>query len=231
MIETSGAIRTLVFDCDGVILNSNTVKTEAFRHTTSAYGPAAAQAMVDYHLARGGVSRYKKFRHFLSEIVPKKATSIKGPNFEDLLCAYAKDVESGLTTCEIAPGLADLRAATADIPWMIVSGGAQDELREIFTRRGINELFDGGIFGSPDSKNEILTREIAAGNLRTPAVFVGDSRYDHEAAKSAGLDFVFLNRWTEFREWQAYTMHHEITVIDELNQLGDFPFSSPFKEK
>ncbi|MFH7588150.1 HAD family hydrolase, partial [Oceanimonas smirnovii] len=56
---------TLVFDCDGVVLNSNKVKTEAFYKAALPYGEAAAQAMVDYHVAHGGVSRYKKFAYFL----------------------------------------------------------------------------------------------------------------------------------------------------------------------
>lgn len=219
MIETSGAVRTLVFDCDGVILNSNRVKSEAFRHATSAYGPAAAQAMVDYHLARGGVSRYEKFRHFLCEIVPRQAPVTNGPDFEELLCAYAKEVENGLMTCEIAPGLLQLRTATADIPWMIVSGGAQDELRDIFARRGIADLFDAGIFGSPDSKDEIFARERTTGNLRFPALFVGDSRYDHEAAKLAGVGFIFASQWSEFEDWTTYTTQNAIPVIDDLQSL------------
>jgi hypothetical protein len=42
---------TLVFDCDGVVLNSNRIKTEAFRLVAAPYGEAAAEALVQYHLA------------------------------------------------------------------------------------------------------------------------------------------------------------------------------------
>lgn len=48
---------TLVFDCDGVVLNSNRIKTEAFRVVAAPYGDAAAGALVQYHLAHGGISR------------------------------------------------------------------------------------------------------------------------------------------------------------------------------
>lgn len=57
--------KTLVFDCDRVILNSNKVKTEAFYQSALAYGEQAAQALVEYHIANGGISRYKKFAYFL----------------------------------------------------------------------------------------------------------------------------------------------------------------------
>ena len=58
--------KTLVFDCDGVVLNSNSVKTSAFYKAALAYGEVAATALVEYHVANGGVSRYKSSRIFLS---------------------------------------------------------------------------------------------------------------------------------------------------------------------
>ena len=81
------------------------------------------------------------------------------------------------------------------------------------------DLFDGGIFGSPDNKDQILARELATGNIRQPALFMGDSRYDHESSTRAGLDFVFMHAWTDFPEWESYTQQHGIRVVAELEQL------------
>ena len=39
-------IRTWFFDCDGVILDSNAAKTEAFRMVATPYGGEAAEALV-----------------------------------------------------------------------------------------------------------------------------------------------------------------------------------------
>ncbi len=46
--------QTLIFDCDGVILNSNQVKTQAFYKATLSYGEAAAESLVNYHIQHGG---------------------------------------------------------------------------------------------------------------------------------------------------------------------------------
>lgn len=73
--------QTLVFDCDGVVLNSNKVKTEAFFKAALPYGEAAAQQLVEYHVARGGISRYKKFAWFVENVVSDQV----GPNLEQLL--------------------------------------------------------------------------------------------------------------------------------------------------
>lgn len=205
-----------IFDCDGVVLDSNRLKTEAFREATLPYGEDAAQALVDHHLANGGISRFAKFRHFLDTIVPEGAT---GPGYQELLASYAAACSLGLRECCIAPDLAALRERTGSARWLIVSGGAQDELREVFAERGIAQWFDGGIFGSPDTKDEILSRELASGNIQRPALFIGDSTYDYRAASAAGLDFVFATYWTEVREWRQFTDDNRIQTIASLGQL------------
>lgn len=210
---------TLVFDCDGVVLDSNKVKTQAFYQAALSYGEAAAQALVQYHVAHGGVSRYKKFAHFLDVLVPEHSNMSNGPDLNALLAAYATAVQEGLLQCQIAEGLAELRAATPNARWLIVSGGDQAELRTVFARRGIAEWFDGGIFGSPDTKDEILARELANGNITGRALFIGDSRYDHVASATANLDFVFVSQWSEFPNWQTYCAEHQLAQVYSIKDL------------
>lgn len=186
--------KTLIFDCDGVILNSNKVKTQAFYNAVLPYGKQAAQALVDYHVKNGGVSRYKKFEFFLKELLPEGASK---PSIENLLASYAQEAREKILTCEAAQGLGELRQQTSNTKWFIVSGGDQNELRDIFAQRSLAQFFDGGIFGSPDSKDQILARELANENILQPAVFFGDSKYDFEASQRAGLDFVFISQWSE----------------------------------
>lgn len=214
---------TIIFDCDGVVLDSNRIKTEAFRAAAYPYGTAAADALVAYHVANGGISRYKKFATFLEDILPEHAPNTlpgrDGPDIEQLLTSYAKVVRTGLMTCAVAFGLESLRASTPQSRWLIVSGGDQEELRQIFNERGIAPLFDGGIFGSPDSKDTILARELSAGIILEPALFLGDSLYDYQAAKRVGMDFIFLSGWSEFANWQEFTALHNVAWISYLSNL------------
>lgn len=216
MTPVSRTYRTYVFDCDGVILDSNRLKTDAFRTAALPYGETAAQALVDYHIANGGISRFVKFRHFLDFIVAEGA---RGPDMDMLLATYADAVAEGLLNCAIAHGLAELRASTAGARWMIVSGGSQEELRAVFAERGIAEWFDGGIFGSPDTKDEILAREIADDTIEMPALFIGDSTYDWRAASGAGLDFVFATWWTEVTDWPAFVERENLPTIGSIEEL------------
>jgi len=125
----------------------------------------------------------------------------------------------GLMECAIADGLQALRNATPQAKWIILSGGDQQEIRDLFVKRDLAKHFDGGLFGSPDNKDVVLAREIANGNLQLPALFVGDSKYDFESSTRAGLDFVFVSDWTEVLHWQVYCAEHKITVLDNISQL------------
>lgn len=208
--------RTLAFDCDGVVLNSNHVKTRAFYEAALPYGESAAQALVDYHKANGGISRYRKFAYFVEEMIPPDT---KGPALEELVERFARTLRELLGQCEIAGGLFELRKATPNARWLLVSGGDQAELRDVFMERGIASLFDGGIFGSPDTKDEILNREKEQGNTPTPGLFIGDSRYDYEAAARADLDFAFIKQWTEFASHEEYFKSKPVFKYFNIKEL------------
>ena len=209
MIQSISKYKTIIFDCDGVLLNSNRVKAEAFYRVAKPYGESAAQKMVDYHMENGGISRYKKFAYFLENMVtidPNNSSS----ELEDLLKTYADLVLEGLLVCDIANGLQELRHKTEDSRWLIVSGGDQEELRFIFATRGIDQWFDGGIFGSPDAKDIIIARELSLKNIEFPALFIGDSKYDFHVATEFSLDFVFISEWSDVVNWSSWTQVNEI---------------------
>ena len=63
--------QTIIFDCDGVVLNSNFQKIEAYRNAALEFGASKEQAdtLVDYHVKLTGISRNIKFKYFLKEIL------------------------------------------------------------------------------------------------------------------------------------------------------------------
>jgi len=68
--------KTIVFDCDGVLLNSNKTKVQAYYGVAKRMGgtDAQAQAFVDYHIAKGSFPRNGKIKHYLANIVQQKET-------------------------------------------------------------------------------------------------------------------------------------------------------------
>lgn len=119
----------------------------------------------------------------------------------------------------MTPGLRELKCITSNSRWLVASGGDQNELRDLFYRRGLDTFFDGGIFGSPDSKEVILERELGNGNIQWPVLFLGDSKYDYKAATLSGFDFVFLSGWSEVEEWCEWVNKNNIIAYDGVKEL------------
>src|SRR3990167_3288293 len=61
-------IKAIIFDFDGVILESADIKTEAFKELFSEYA-SKIKEIVEYHLLNGGISRYVKFRYIYEHIL------------------------------------------------------------------------------------------------------------------------------------------------------------------
>ena len=77
---------SLIFDCDGVILNSNQIKSDAFYNVAKQFGDIAAKKLLKFHLENGGISRYKKFEYLMSNLIKndesKKLLMIFVMNFQ-----------------------------------------------------------------------------------------------------------------------------------------------------
>src|SRR5207248_10291077 len=58
----------IIFDFDGVILESVHVKAQAFRSLFEAY-PEHQERIVQLHLQQGGLSRYEKFRRIYADFL------------------------------------------------------------------------------------------------------------------------------------------------------------------
>jgi len=210
------AYKTLIFDCDGVILNSNEIKTEAFYDSVLTYGKESAEKFKEYHENNGGISRYRKFQYFFENILNKPMNS---NDLERLLGVYSNLVLKKLSHCQINPYLNELKDFTRNAKWGVVSGGDQRELRAIFSKRKISGNFELGIFGSPETKEEIFDKMLRNKLIDFPAIFFGDSQYDFEVAESISIDFLFISCWTEFSNWQDYQKIKQFDYVNNFNEL------------
>ncbi len=208
--------RVWIFDCDGVLLDSNQVKTRAFHALALPYGEEVARALVDLHRRTGGVSRFVKVRQLHEELLEGPVDEAK---VQADIVRYGELCREGLARCAVLPGV---RAFLDRIegPRYVVSGGLQEEVEEALTRHGLR--FDG-IFGSPRKKDAIFAELQERGLLRE-AVYFGDSRYDHEVAERFGVDFVFVDGVSEFHDADAYFASRPIRArIRDFRELLECP--------
>ena len=208
---------TIIFDCDGVILNSNFQKIEAYRNTAISYGASKIQAedLVSYHVSLTGISRNIKFKYFLKEIMGEHVIDSSMKKLVDTLNI---EVITLLKNCEVASGIEKLKSHTKKSTWMVASGGDQEELRFLFKKKNIASFFEGGIYGSPSSKYQIVEEKLKD-KIFLPTLFLGDSLYDIQTAQKYNLDFIFVYGWTDLKDWKKICNENSLIYIEKIQDL------------
>ena len=141
------------------------------------------------------------------------------PEINDLLNVFSREVKKGLMECKVSSCIHSLRKRNTGSKWFVVSGGNEEELKEVFKARKLQGLFDGGIFGSPRSKEDILNSLTTNNLLVLPVLLLGGSKYDYESSMKAWFDFIFASGWSEFIGWKKYCYKNSILNIDSICDL------------
>jgi len=188
--------RCALFDCDGVILQSNELKSAAFEAALSGEPEELVAQFVAYHKENGGVSRYIKFEHYFKNIKGEKNTQ---DQIDKALTSYAYIVFDQLKKIDYVPGVIPVVEyfKRMNIPCYVVSGGDQQELRKVFAFRGIDHFFVD-ILGSPVTKNEHVSTLVQSNSVPYPSIFFGDSRSDMLAARENDIEFCFVSHFSEW---------------------------------
>ena len=202
----------LFFDCDGVILNSNKIKTDAFYKLALNFGELQAQKLVNHHLENGGISRYEKIKFFQKNIL--KNTNIK--LYQELVDNYGTIVKEKLMKAEISKGVFKIKQFFPNSKITVVSGSDQNELRWLFKEKGIDHFFNNGIFGSPKNKIEILDEIFSGFKGEEKSIFIGDSKYDFEVSKFFKIDFAFISDWSELSNWTEFARINKIKTFKDI---------------
>ncbi|MDR2488681.1 MAG: HAD family hydrolase [Desulfovibrio sp.] len=205
------ALSLIVFDCDGIILESVDVKTQAFARIGEAFGQEASDRIVAYHRMHGGVSRYKKFEWLYQEVLHRTVSPEKLDSLNREFTAHAYDA---VMHCPLVPGIREvLDLWHGRVPMYVDSGAPHAELVQILSSRGLSGYFDG-IYGSPPEKTEILRNIVdKVGVHPADAVMIGDSITDQHAAEA--VQTRFYGRGDFFK-------HSGHPWYDDLTRLNDY---------
>lgn len=180
-------IRAIVFDFDGVILESVDIKTQAF-HDLFQDHPDEVDRIVDLHRNNTGVSRFEKFKIIYRDILGKPLDDIE---MDRLGREFSRLVYAAILRCDFVPGAQEfLEKHHRTYPLYIASATPEDEMRRIAADRGLARYFRG-IFGSPSTKGDILSNILAEGGYRPhEVVFIGDAMSDYKGARAASVPFI-----------------------------------------
>lgn len=210
----------VVFDFDGVLVDSTGLKTEVFKQTLEGYSPEAIESFLTFHKLHGGVSRWEKLEHFLKNIVNTPAEEV--PAKKNMLAdKFSSILTAAFDSIKLTPGaLETLKTLQSlGIKCFIVSGAAENEVITLTKNNKIDQYFDF-ILGSPKNKFENLTMLKDKGVLEGKGFFIGDAFTDFTSANQFQLPFVFMSAFTEWKDWKLEQDKFFLHVSD-LNELNN----------
>jgi phosphoglycolate phosphatase-like HAD superfamily hydrolase len=182
-------IKTIFWDFDGVIMNSNAIRDRGFLEVLKEYPTSEVDKLMNFHQQNGGLSRYVKFRYFFEEVRGEKITdqdiNLWAQKFSEIMLKLLID-----RSLLIEETLQFIKSNYQDFKMHIVSGSDQTELRKICEGIKIDKYFVS-IHGSPTPKNTLVANLLDKHNYgKQSCILIGDSKNDHEAAEVNGVYFM-----------------------------------------
>ncbi len=204
-------IEQIVFDCDGVLLDSVGIKTKAFSQLAEKFGSDIQAQFVAYHQANGGVSRVEKFKWLYHVLLRKEATEVELAN---MAAEFAHIIKIEMQKCPMVNGALEfLEAWHTKMPLYVCSGTPQVELQNILQQRRLDIYFQG-VYGTPPEKAVLLQTIVEKSHILPEAtLMVGDAITDFEAAQKNCTHFYGINFRADIEN---------ITGWHDLTKLADF---------
>lgn len=204
----------VIFDFDGVLVESADVKTEAFAAIYRRYGDEVAKKAIAYHLEHAGISRYVKFRHLHETLL---GLSLSDQEVASLGEQFSQLVIDAVIAAPWVPGACEFVEKYCDgLPLFVASGTPDDELKMIVSRCGMGRFFRS-THGVPATKGEIV-RAIVKQHGFDPrqVLMIGDATADLEGARSGGTRFLGRVRG------EPNPFPPDVDVIPDLTRLTDW---------
>ena len=211
----------LIFDFDGVLVDSVNIKTNAFCELFSEYNNSIVNQIKSYHLANGGISRFEKIRYFYKNFIKEELDQ----DLFKLKCSQFKRlvIKKVIASNEICGAHKLISTKTKGYKF-IVTGTPQEEIEEILIKKNWLGYFDE-VLGSPIKKNIHVRYLLEKYKINSQkCLFFGDASTDYEAAKLNNVPFLGVCN----KQSELYSKHPE---IDYIENFSNFNLNSFKKEK
>ncbi len=212
MVKVLKNFKIILWDFDGVLMDSMPVRDEGFKQVLKNYPADQVLQLMDFHKKNGGLSRYVKFRYFFEEI---RKETIEENQIQLLAADFSGIMMKLLINAEllINDSMDFVRKHFSTIPMHIVSGSDGRELNEICRQLDIHKYFKS-IHGSPVPKNKLVSDLLKEWNYNpNDVVLIGDSINDYEAAKNNKIHFLGYNNPLLLQSSQSYVYSFNEKVV------------------
>ena len=209
----TAAWQAIIFDFDGVVVESGEIKTQAFANLYQEYGETVMAEVAKYHVLNGGMSRYHKFRYFQETLLEKPPLTAEEERQLDQ--RFSELVVEAVIASAPVPGAAELIQREAErIPLFVASGTPEAELNTIVVRRGLASYFTA-VRGSPTPKQKLIGDILSThGLLPERVLMIGDALIDYQSAMVNNVAFIGRVRLGDQNPFPPH-----VDILPDLNPL------------
>ena len=185
-------IKNILWDFDGVILDSMKIKGDGFVELFKSYDKESVEKLERYHYTNGGISRFDKILYFYENILNEKISKSK---IEALANEFGQIIEKKLFSKKalINETVNFIKSNHKKYNFHIVSGAEHNELKKLCIYFELTNYFIS-INGSP-IKKEILINDILIKYKykKDETVLIGDALSDYNASVKNSIPFYGYN--------------------------------------
>lgn len=185
-----------LFDCDGVVLDSNKIKSNGFMELFKDFAPEKINDFIRYHKKNNGISRFEKIKFFYNHYLNVK---LKKKELDNLSQRYSQIIFERLLNADLVNGIIKFLEVlnNNEKELFVISGSFEEELKIILKKKKISKFFKQ-ICGSPKTKYEnfeLLKKKYSIKN--NESIYIGDSKIDYELSNFYNLRFLHIYKHTD----------------------------------
>jgi phosphoglycolate phosphatase-like HAD superfamily hydrolase len=201
-----------IFDCDGVLLDSNSLKISAMSKSLKQAGvnDFEVRLCLEYFTSNFGKSRYHHIDYFFDHILDEP--HLKNIQKPKILEHFKYECNMLLNNVK-KTAFIDSALEMLEGEKYVASGSEQTQLQRVLLEKFSDKTFLG-VYGSPKPK-KLIVDGILEGKVIADSVFIGDSLVDLDVALEVGIDFMGYTPYSNTPKLlKEKCLHHGYSFFD-----------------
>lgn len=186
---------TLIFDLDGTLLDSASLKIESMRKALNEFDHSIVNEFLIAFKAGFGNNREWHFKNFFYSYL--KGEKDFTHFYEYYSQKYADYISQNYSKCLLCDNayfvIEELHHLNKHL--YIATGTLESEAKQVLREKNMDKFFID-IYGAPNSKSDCIKNILDNVNNKNPVILIGDAKHDQDCASQNNIDFLYIEKYS-----------------------------------